>query len=376
VSTKECINVVRSVLEEKTEKICIDETNTLCNMVVDTKVEFVDKTVCNKVCTMECTVSTANICDDGTREVEDSNLIKECKDDFKEECHDGPEKCEVEFAEECTTTVPDPEPSYHQEPSYQESSYGVPSADYAPVHPSPSYRQPHQDSSPIEYYSVPISSHEGSYRSKRSAPSSSYPSHSPSSYSPQKTCKIVPYSVCHATTECQQIPVQNCTEVTVETVKQVPTCQCREEAVQTCNPGEKEICTLVSEPKITQTPREVCTERPRTICEDRIVAIPTTKNEEICLDLSTTMCTPFTKEVCIDIPSLEAKKVLKEVCTKIPDSEVVSTAESHDKEVKTIIKEKKVYKKYGDKPKTSKSSPTKKSYPEESVENEAEPETH
>ena len=70
------------------------------------------------------------------------------------------------------------------------------------------------------------------------------------------------------------------------------------------------------------------------------------------MDLSNKNCKPFTKEVCIDIPSLEAKKVQKEVCIKIPDSEVVSTAESHDKEIKTIIKyeEKKVYKKYGEKP--------------------------
>merc|ERR1711925_1578 len=118
----------------------------------------------------------------------------------------------------------------------------------------------------------------------------------------------------------------------------------------------------VSEPKITQTPREVCTERPRTICEDRTVTIPTTKNEEMCVDLSTKNYKPFIKEVCIDIPSLEVKKVQKEVCTKIPDSEVVSTAESHDKEVKNIKnEEKKVYKKYGEKPKSRNYSHSKMS---------------
>lgn len=77
-------------------------------------------------------------CDDGTRNVEDSNhLLEECKEEYKEECHDGPEKCEVEFPRSVPLLLPDPEPSSKKLPTHVSFSKTLLQF-IIPSHPAPS----------------------------------------------------------------------------------------------------------------------------------------------------------------------------------------------------------------------------------------------
>merc|ERR1712096_29948 len=236
----------RTFLMDVVEKLCIDDTITICNILVDTEVVFKEKNICNKACTKDCTASTVANCEEGSREVEEETLSEECKEELKEECTTGQEVCTTEMTEECTST------SSHT------------------------------------YNNFPV-------------------------------CKKVPVMVCKATTECQEVPVQSCSSpVPVSSQKSVPTCQRKEE----------EVCQVVSEQEIVQTPREVCKDITNTVCEDRNVSVPIPKIER-CVDLSEPACQPFDREVCITVPTQEAITVEKEVCSDVPSTSTVSTSESH-----------------------------------------------
>merc|ERR1719427_2603701 len=102
----------RTFLMDVVEKLCIDDTITVCNSLVDTEVVFKEKNICNKVCTEDCTASTVSNCEEGSREVEEETLSEECKEELKEECTTGEEVCTTEITEECTSTSSHPNNNY------------------------------------------------------------------------------------------------------------------------------------------------------------------------------------------------------------------------------------------------------------------------
>eukprot|EP00092_Neocalanus_flemingeri_P025704 GFUD01027867.1.p1 GENE.GFUD01027867.1~~GFUD01027867.1.p1 ORF type:complete len:405 (+),score=106.98 GFUD01027867.1:94-1308(+) len=291
----ECIQVAKTVLEDKVEALCVDQKLTACNEVVDTEVVFTEEMKCNKACSKDCTVSTVTSCQDGSRQVEEMKLNEECKEEFKDECVDGPEECNLEVVETCHTPSA---PSEHENP-YQDA------------------HDTHQ------------SRHKRSYKEE---------------------CTTVKNNNCQVKQKCHQVPFETCKEDLVSVWQEVPTCQCKEVAVQQCLPREEEVCQVVLMQEIKQTRREICTDTMTTVCEDNIISVPITKSEEVCVDLSTKTCHPFTREVCITVINQQARLVEKEVCTKVPDATSVSTSESFvtqlkkeaanvEKEVTSAVKE-------------------------------------
>jgi len=282
----------RTFLMDVVEKLCIDDTITVCNSLVDTEVVFMEKNICNKACTKDCTASSVSNCEEGSREVEEETLSEECKEELKEECTTGQEVCTTEMTEECTST----------------SSH-------------PNYNNPVCMKVPVKVCKATTECQE-------------VPVQSCSSPVPVSSQKSVPTCQCkeEAVLQCQPKEEEVCQVVSEKEIVQTPREVCKDITKTVCEDRNVSVpipkierCVDLSEPACQPFDREVC------------ITVPT--QEAITVE----------KEVCSDVPSTSTVSTSESHITKLkqesspskPSHKVYTkrpvTGPSHKSPVPTIV---------------------------------------
>merc|ERR1719220_50524 len=115
-------------------------------------------------------------------------------------------------------------------------------------------------------------------------------------------CKQVPVERCTTSKQCDQVQVEKCEKVPVETCDQVPNTKCRS--------IPQEICNVVTNTHCKKVPHQICDEVPHKRCE----SVP----HKVCEIIPEEKCWKEPSETCWDEPVQKCHQVPEERCWQEP----------------------------------------------------------